>query len=213
MSRIDCGAEFQRCAVSVTLEVSRGGETRWFVTRESGEFPRCGDPEGCGCAGKRGGEWRRRPLMAYAVLKFGLASEEWRRRPFGEVLIAPLRRDTLGVLLSVGESMRKGRERDECMDTSWWSKQLSVSLQSGRLGSGEECSCDMYEKKAHGKCVLCRKLQSGGTDVRWIGRSSYTCSEKLAKDFVWFNGVTDAVGDVELVDGRSLLWLSCATRE
>jgi hypothetical protein len=195
-------------SVSVTLEVSRGGETRWFATRESGEFPRCGDPEGCGCGVEQGGYAAL--SGGYAVLKFGLLDKSHQMVPVGEVRIAQLSVGAVGVLLGVEDGV--GTLVRTCgQDVSGYAYAICRALCAGRFASGAECGCDVYRRDWYGKCEACRRLQMNGVDARWLARSFYNGSANLGNEFAWFNGVTDAAGMVEGQYGRCAPWLSCRT--
>jgi hypothetical protein len=179
--------------VSVACKVHFNGTEEWWLTRESGEFPRCGDPEGCGCDATGCGAEELR--VAYMVVMASRGPGDRRYR----VGFAALSAAAVGTVLRgvcatepasfVSHATPSGVER------------LVTGLRDGFWSSGALCGCGRVET---GLCDGCK--------VEERRLCTFLVSERYRGVYPrgrghWFVGVSSALEGAE-ADGECA-WLRC----
>lgn len=166
---------------SVTCEV-RAGETRWWLTRESGRLPLKCKAEGCArCSWGPGTTVVRASYVVIRVVQSSVV----------RVCFALLSAERVGLVSSTVVPCLLGvRLKDRVM----------VRLDEGAFSLSRECTCAGCSKV----CIACA--------AQWcVSGSAWRRSDTYAGLWPkgrgdWFTGVSDGVGSVK--PGRRC-WLSC----
>jgi hypothetical protein len=182
------------CGVSLTLEVSEKGNVRWFLTKESG----------LGCSGCGDRSIVGRGIVPYAVLKtYPLPDVAGRERNAGQCFLKPLCACSVKMLLQVASDVQGAAEARGDITACVVSVKRALGFGRSRRPTGLGC-----EKLATLKCRLCAEYGS-----KWCAAGRYQSDGRRMQLFFWFNGVTDAVGTVEVCGAREVVrWLSCPNR-
>jgi hypothetical protein len=197
----DGAAVFIEERMSVTLEVPRHGLLRWFVTKESGELPRCMDADRCGCDDEKnvaGGAGDRR--VAYAIVNIGRCSVSSGRgfvERGGKTLFAVLCGSSMSTLVGIWQSVVGVRAGHCWTERGWYVARWTQRLLDGWYSSEGICECDMR------KCTACSNVAEGGGVRVWIHAERYIGLKRRRKQSPWFSEVTDG-----LARGT---WKVCAT--
>jgi hypothetical protein len=191
-----------RHRVSITLELSNLCGERWFLTKESGRGPgMCLREEAVGVSRADTGCGK-----AYAVVKTCATDDAYRRHR--DVYFYPLCAGALEGMLKVAQFMREPPvEEGETVGRSFYLSRMRRGLLGGHFCSGRQCACDLATGR---KCEACRWTEKRGKDARWYSCPLYKHAAKRRPEFAWFEGVSDAVGDVDRLGGGSRPWLSCS---
>jgi hypothetical protein len=161
-------------------------------------------PALCREAGHSGAEPPRRAPVAYAVLKTGVLNGRLHGPGTGCVLLSPLCSRTLQVLMKVARAARGyGAQWHRCIAL------VCKSLTCGRFVGGDGCWCDLCSTR---RCLRCSDLRRGERDPRWCSAGVFRHSSRAQSIFPWWNGRTDAVGEIECRCEAPRLWLSCPSQ-
>jgi hypothetical protein len=185
--------------VSVTLEVSKEGKTRWFLTKESGLGPAWCGTEGClGCQ-----EGRIARGVAYAVLKTSpLSHGSGAKCSVGQSFLKPLCACSVKMLLQAASDVEGTAVNMGDITACVLGVKGALGFSKRPRRSGLRCG-----RLATLKCNLCAEYGS-----KWCAAGLYQCGERRIERFPWFTGFTDAVGTVEVDGARGVSWLSCPNR-
>jgi hypothetical protein len=186
---------------SITLEVLRGGKTRWLVTEESGRAPECAERGGpmCGCEMSEGGgaAWRR---SGYAIVKMGrLFGSRKKTGSCGPIRIAPLSSRSMKGLKRVAKVVRGSGADSLCL------ARVADLLAAGGFCGEEQCECGGW------MCGACKDVRDSGVDARWCCADEFVGGLRCRTEFPWFRGVTDGIGTVHLGGRVHVPWLLCST--
>jgi hypothetical protein len=194
-------AVFIRRGVSITLELSRSGEEKWVLTKESGRRP-------CECEQRFGKEAESdaHHVKAYAVVNVvsGILGGPSRRH--GQTYFAPLSGVAAESLLRIASSIRADCEAPHGRTDRGNTLLACVRmLSAGHFTSGLECECVLSVKE---KCAACRSVGIDTADAKWWRADWYMHGGGEGRTG-WRPGSSYAVGDVVMRKGGVLRWLSC----
>jgi hypothetical protein len=188
--------------VSLTLELRRAGELRWFVTKESGMVPFscaegsclvCGYASTCSAKDRRG---------SFAVLNIPSSEGESYGAPYGRVLFANLSRDSVAVLCRVATTTESERGSGKLNEN------LHRLVGRGGYGGSPGCACSVVQK-GFSVCKQCLSLQRSGVRTFWSVPDLY--KEIVGVHGIsWFFGVSDSVEAADSAAGNSgMSWVLC----
>jgi len=196
--------------VSVTCEVRKDGRSRWFLTKESGRRPAYCDSECRGDEGHMSRDVVLEAKQAYVVLKIDPLTPFEDEPSQSVALFQRLSLAGLEGLARVAMLVRKSalsNEGDGSMALRFW----RFRMPKGMVAAGRSCRCS--DNRTF-RCSPCSVVQRHGGDMRWCVTNHYKHDGGRYSMFPWFNGRSDAVGEVISRQGLSRDWLSCprATR-
>jgi hypothetical protein len=192
-------------AVSVTCEVSKDGRSRWFLTKESGRRPGCCGSDCAGYEGRACVDAASAFPQAYAVLKMeSLIPPHYEfsgsSTLFQRLTVAGL--EALARVASSASTYASANWGDGSASLRFW----RYGLPKGMLAAGKLCLCN---EQVNSRCIPCLLVQRRGGDSRWCVMNRYKHFRSELDVFPWFNGRSDAVGDVIASGGCTVRWLSC----